>query len=120
MKSEKKFEDTGAFKLWSFIGVFGQFSTLYGDTPTKSKFMVITHPNLVVIVWNLFLSFLLSATLMGLFLTIPAWRTFKKHNAKIPLAVYSISIGLALLLWIWMGVSSDCWATDPITGKCSV
>jgi len=67
MSSEKKFEDTNAFKLWSLIAVFGTFSTLYGDTPLKNKLMVATHPNLVVIVWNLFLSFILSATGIGLF-----------------------------------------------------
>ena len=118
MSSEKKFEDTNAFKLWSLIAIFGTFSTLYGDTPLKNKLMVATHPNLVVIVWNLFLSFILSATGIGLFLTIPAWKTFKKYNAKIPLIVYSISIGAALILWTLMIVGSECWSVDPNTGRC--
>jgi|SRR6056300_1138544 len=115
---EKKFEDTTAFKLWSLFSAFGIFSTIYGDTKLDKKMMVVTHPNIVVIIWNLFLSFILSMTGLGLFLTIPAWRTYKKYNAKIPLIVYSISISAAIILWFLMIIGSECWSVDPNTGKC--
>tara|TARA_B100001123_G_C15167549_1_gene970005 strand:- start:475 stop:858 length:384 start_codon:yes stop_codon:yes gene_type:complete len=103
---KEKFEDTEAFHLWSMIGSFGAFLTLHENKRTDRKMMVITHPNVVIIVYNLLISFVLSLTILGLIITIPARKNYKKYNARIPYMVYTVTFYAAMGVWAFMILGS--------------
>jgi len=112
-KKKERFEDTEAFNLWYMIGVFGGFLTLTENKKVENKIMVVTHPNLVAIVYNILFSWVLSLTVLGLIITIPALKNFKKYNARIPYVVYLGTMFLAAGLWAFIIVSSI-FGPDPI------
>ncbi len=112
-KKNIKFEDTEAFKLWQMIGAFGGFLTLQPNQSHKNKIIAVTHPNLIAILYNALFSFTLSLTVLGLILTLPALKTFKKYEANIPYVVYLGTMIFAAFVWAFMIVSSIL-GPDPI------
>ena len=98
-KINVKFEDTNGYNLWYMIAGFGGFLTLQENKKIENKIMVVTHPNIVAIVYNALFSLVLSITVLGLTLTITELKDFKKYDATTAYMVYLVTMFLAAGVW---------------------